>query len=90
RPAFRPYVSDDIAGVEIGGALKNVIAIAAGIVTGRGLGENARAALITRGVAEMARYGRARGARSETLMGLSGLGDLILTCSSAHSRNTSL
>ncbi|MFY0099991.1 hypothetical protein ABTQ08_21235, partial [Acinetobacter baumannii] len=67
RPAFRPYVSDDIAGVEIGGALKNVIAIAAGIVTGRGLGENARAALITRGVAEMARYGRARGARSETL-----------------------
>ncbi|MBN9524564.1 MAG: NAD(P)-dependent glycerol-3-phosphate dehydrogenase [Alphaproteobacteria bacterium] len=90
RPAFRPYVSDDVVGVEIGGALKNVIAIAAGIVTGRGLGENARAALITRGVAEMARYGRARGARAETLMGLSGLGDLILTCSSAHSRNTSL
>lgn len=90
RPAFRPYVSDDVIGVEIGGALKNVIAIAAGIVTGRGLGENARAALITRGVAEMARYGRARGARPETLMGLSGLGDLILTCSSARSRNTSL
>lgn len=90
RPAFRPYVSDDVVGVEIGGALKNVIAIAAGIVTGRGLGENARAALITRGVAEMARYGRARGARPETLMGLSGLGDLILTCSSARSRNTSL
>lgn len=90
RPAFRPYVSDDVAGVEIGGALKNVIAIAAGIVTGRGLGENARAALITRGVAEMARYGRLRGARPETLMGLSGLGDLILTCSSPRSRNTSL
>ncbi len=90
RPAFRPYVTGDVIGVEIGGALKNVIAIAAGIVTGRGLGENARAALITRAVAEMARYGRARGARPETLMGLSGLGDLMLTCSSPRSRNTSL
>ncbi len=89
-PAFRPYPSDDLLGVELGGALKNVIAIAAGIVTGRGLGENARAALLTRGLAEMARLAEAEGARRATLMGLSGLGDLVLTATSLASRNTSL
>jgi glycerol-3-phosphate dehydrogenase (NAD(P)+) len=87
---FRPYVSDDPAGVEIGGAVKNVIAIACGIVVGRGLGENARAALLTRGLAEMTRLGLAKGARAETFMGLSGLGDLALTCGSPQSRNLSL
>ena len=87
-PAFRLYPSDDLLGVELGGALKNVVAIAAGAVTGRGLGENARAALITRGLAEMARLGEALGARRETLMGLSGLGDLLLTATSLTSRNT--
>jgi glycerol-3-phosphate dehydrogenase (NAD(P)+) len=89
-PAFRPYPSDDLPGVELGGALKNVVAIAAGIVLGRGLGENARAALVTRGLAEMARLAEALGARRATLMGLSGLGDLVLTATSLASRNTSL
>jgi glycerol-3-phosphate dehydrogenase (NAD(P)+) len=84
---FRPYHSTDVRGVEIGGAAKNVLAIAAGIVTGRGLGASAVAALTTRGFAELVRFGRAYGARPETLMGLSGLGDLMLTCSSPQSRN---
>jgi glycerol-3-phosphate dehydrogenase (NAD(P)+) len=87
---FRPYLSDDVIGVEIGGAVKNVIAIACGIVIGRGLGENARAALITRGLAEVVRLARAKGGRPETAMGLSGLGDLTLTCCGAQSRNYSL
>lgn len=87
--SFRPYHSDDVAGAEIGGAVKNVLAIACGIVEGRGLGENARAALITRGLAEMTRLARARGGRAETLMGLAGLGDLTLTCASRTSRNYS-
>jgi glycerol-3-phosphate dehydrogenase (NAD(P)+) len=86
---FRPYHSTDMRGVEIGGAAKNVLAIAAGIVSGRGLGASAAAALTTRGFAELIRFGRACGAQPETLMGLSGLGDLILTCSSAQSRNFS-
>lgn len=86
---FRPYLSDDIIGAQIGGALKNIIAIACGIAFGRQLGENARAALITRGYAEMVRLCLAKGGKQETLMGLSGIGDLILTCSSVHSRNTS-
>lgn len=89
-PAFRPYVSSDVVGAEIGGAVKNVLAIACGVVDGAGLGQNARAALIARGFAEMARFGLARGARAETLTGLCGLGDLVLTCSSASSRNYSL
>jgi glycerol-3-phosphate dehydrogenase (NAD(P)+) len=87
---FRPYHSTDVRGVEIGGAAKNVLAIAAGIVAGRGLGASAAAALTTRGFAELIRFGRAYAARVETLTGLSGLGDLILTCSSAQSRNFSL
>jgi glycerol-3-phosphate dehydrogenase (NAD(P)+) len=87
---FRPYHSTDVRGVEIGGAAKNVLAIAAGIVQGRRLGASATAALVTRGFAELARFGRALGARTETLTGLSGLGDLILTCSSPQSRNFSL
>ncbi len=87
---FRPYLSDDPVGAEIGGAVKNVIAIACGIVAGRRLGDNARAALITRGLAEMVRLGVAKGGRPETLMGLSGLGDLTLTCSALQSRNFSL
>jgi glycerol-3-phosphate dehydrogenase (NAD(P)+) len=87
---FRPYVSRDIIGAQIGGAVKNVLAIACGVVTGRRLGYNTRAALITRGLAEMTRLGRALGADSQTLMGLSGLGDLVLTCSSEQSRNMSL
>jgi glycerol-3-phosphate dehydrogenase (NAD(P)+) len=86
---LRPYHSTDVRGVEIGGAAKNVLAIAAGIVAGRGLGASAAAALVTRGFAELVRFGRAFGARGETLAGLSGLGDLILTCSSAQSRNYS-
>jgi glycerol-3-phosphate dehydrogenase (NAD(P)+) len=86
-PSFRVYWTDDMTGVEIGGAVKNVLAIAAGIVAGRGLGENARAALITRGLAELARLGEAEGARRETLMGLSGLGDLVLSACSLTSRN---
>ena len=90
RPGFRTYLSDDVIGAEIGGAVKNVLAIACGVVEGRGLGQNARAALISRGFAEMSRFGLARGARIETLAGLSGLGDLVLTCSSANSRNFSL
>ncbi len=89
-PSFRPYWSDDVLGAEIGGAVKNVLAIACGVVDGAGLGLNARAALIARGFAEMQRYGLARGARAETLAGLSGLGDLVLTCSSENSRNFSL
>jgi len=90
QPAFRIYVSDDVAGAEIGGAVKNVLAIACGVVEGRGLGQNARAALIGRGFAEMTRFGLAFGAKRETLAGLSGLGDLVLTCSSTSSRNYSL
>ena len=89
-PAFRPYLSDDLIGAEVGGAVKNVLAIACGIAHGRALGENARAALITRGFAEMVRFGEAKGARRDTLRGLCGLGDLILTCSSLQSRNMSL
>jgi len=87
---FRPYLSDDIIGAEIGGAIKNVLAIACGIVAGKGLGESARAAVTARGFAEMSRLGAALGAQVETLGGLSGLGDLILTCSSTQSRNFSL
>ncbi len=90
RPEFRIYISDDVAGAEVGGAVKNVLAIACGVVEGRGLGENARAALIARGFAEMTRFGVALGARRETLAGLAGLGDLVLTCSSTSSRNYSL
>ena len=90
RPAFRIYLSDDVAGAEIGGAVKNVLAIACGVVDGKGLGQNARAALIARGFAEMTRFGLANGAKRETLAGLSGLGDLVLTCSSTSSRNFSL
>jgi glycerol-3-phosphate dehydrogenase (NAD(P)+) len=90
RPWFRPYLSDDVVGAEIGGAVKNVLAIACGVVEGRRLGQNARSALISRGFAEMTRFGLARGARPETLAGLSGLGDLVLTCSSTSSRNFSL
>ena len=90
RPTFRPYYSDDIIGAEIGGSVKNVLAIACGVVDGLGLGQNARAALIARGYAEMLRFGEALGARAETLAGLCGLGDLVLTCSSTSSRNFSL
>lgn len=89
-PAFRTYGSSDVTGAEIGGAVKNVLAIACGVVEGAGLGLNARAALIARGFAEMTRFGIARGGRPETLAGLSGLGDLVLTCSSTNSRNFSL
>ncbi len=87
RPAFRLYHTDDLRGVEIGGAAKNVLAIACGVAAGMDLGASAAAALIARGFAELGRFGRASGARPETLMGLSGLGDLVLTCSSAQSRN---
>jgi glycerol-3-phosphate dehydrogenase (NAD(P)+) len=87
--SFRPYHSTDIRGVEIGGSTKNVLAIASGIVTGRGLGASAAAALTTRGFAELVRFGTAFGAKTATMMGLSGLGDLILTCSSPQSRNFS-
>ncbi len=90
RPALRPYITDDRIGCEIGGAVKNVLAIACGVVIGAGLGESARAAVIARGFAEMTRYGVARGGRAETLAGLSGLGDLVLTCSSTLSRNMRL
>ncbi|MBI2717181.1 MAG: NAD(P)-dependent glycerol-3-phosphate dehydrogenase [Rhizobiales bacterium] len=86
-PAFRIYNSDDVLGVEVGGALKNVLAIACGISDGRGLGDSARAALTTRGFAELMRFGRKLGAKPETLIGLSGLGDLLLTCASPQSRN---
>jgi glycerol-3-phosphate dehydrogenase (NAD(P)+) len=87
NPTFRPYAETDVIGVEVGGAVKNVLAIAAGIVAGRGLGASALAALVARGFAELRRLGEALGARAETLMGLSGLGDLVLTCSGAQSRN---
>jgi glycerol-3-phosphate dehydrogenase (NAD(P)+) len=86
-PNLRAYTTDDVVGVELGGAVKNVLAIAAGISDGLGFGANARAALITRGLAEMVRLGRLTGARSETLMGLAGLGDLVLTCTDDQSRN---
>jgi len=86
-PAFRLYASDDVVGVALGGAMKNVLAIAAGAVTGAGLGLNARAAVISRGLAELRRLGRAIGARDETLAGLSGLGDLVLSCTDETSRN---
>jgi glycerol-3-phosphate dehydrogenase (NAD(P)+) len=89
-PTFRVYHTTDVRGVEIGGAAKNVLAIAAGIVAGQNLGSSAQAALTTRGFAELVRLGRAFGAKPETLMGLSGLGDLILTCSSPQSRNYAL
>jgi len=89
-PTFRPYVADDLIGAEIGGAVKNVIAIACGVAEGRQLGDGARAALITRGFAELTRLGLAMGAKAETLSGLCGLGDLVLTCASLTSRNTSL
>jgi glycerol-3-phosphate dehydrogenase (NAD(P)+) len=90
RPFFRPYLSDDVVGAEVGGAVKNVLAIACGVVEGLGLGLNARASLISRGFAEMSRFGLAKGAKPETLAGLSGLGDLVLTCSSPNSRNFTL
>jgi glycerol-3-phosphate dehydrogenase (NAD(P)+) len=89
-PSFRPYASEDVVGAEIGGAVKNVLAVACGVVEGAGLGQNARAAVIARGFAEMTRFGLARGAKVATLSGLSGLGDLVLTCSSTSSRNFSL
>lgn len=85
--SFRIYVQDDVLGVEYGGALKNVIALAAGVLDGLGSGDNTKAALMTRGIAEIARLGVARGAKAETFAGLSGVGDLIVTCSSMHSRN---
>lgn len=87
QPRFRVYTHDDVLGVELGGALKNVIAIAAGISDGMGFGDNTRAALITRGLAEIVRLGTAMGARRDTFMGLSGMGDLVVTTSSPHSRN---
>ncbi len=90
RPHFRPYFSNDVIGAEIGGVLKNVLAIACGAARGAKLGENAQAALLSRGFAEMMRFGLAKGARAETLSGLSGLGDLVLTCASTQSRNFSL
>ncbi|MBL4800909.1 MAG: NAD(P)-dependent glycerol-3-phosphate dehydrogenase [Emcibacter sp.] len=90
QATFRPYLSRDVVGAEVGGAVKNVLAVACGIVAGMELGENARAALITRGLAEMVRFGEALGAKAETMIGLCGLGDLILTCSSPQSRNMSL
>jgi len=89
-PAFRPYASTDLIGAQLGGAVKNVLAIACGIVAGRALGQSARSALTCRGFAELTRFALAHGAKIETLGGLSGLGDLILTCSSQHSRNMSL
>lgn len=89
-PAFRPYLADDMIGAEAGGALKNVLAIACGIVEGRALGRSAHAAVITRGFAEMTRVAEALGGRAETVAGLCGLGDLVLTCSSPQSRNMSV
>lgn len=88
--SLRPYLTDDVVGTQIGGAIKNVLAVACGIVEGKGLGDNGRAALITRGLSEMARLGAALGGRAETLMGLSGLGDLVLTCTGSQSRNMTL
>ena len=90
RPALRPYYSDDLVGAEVGGAVKNVLAIACGVVEGLRLGQNARAALIARGYAEMQRFGEALGAQRATLAGLCGLGDIVLTCSSPSSRNFAL
>ena len=87
NPVFRVYTSPDILGIELGGSLKNVIALAAGIADGLGYGDNTKAALITRGIAEITRLGIAMGARAETFYGLSGIGDLIVTCASMHSRN---
>lgn len=87
---LRPYLSDDIVGTQIGGAIKNVLAVACGIVEGRGFGDNARAAIITRGLSEMTRLGGVLGGKIETFMGLSGIGDLVLTCTGAQSRNMSL
>ncbi|MEM7425678.1 MAG: NAD(P)H-dependent glycerol-3-phosphate dehydrogenase [Pseudomonadota bacterium] len=89
-PSFRPYLSGDVTGAQVGGSVKNVLAIACGIVEGKGFGASARAALTARGFAELQRFGVALGAKPETLAGLSGLGDLILTCNSAQSRNMSL
>jgi glycerol-3-phosphate dehydrogenase (NAD(P)+) len=89
-PAFRVYTSDDLIGVELGGTLKNIIAVAAGILDGMGLGDNSKAALMTRGLAEITRLGTALGANAETFSGLSGVGDLIVTCASRHSRNRSV
>ncbi|MEQ9555542.1 MAG: NAD(P)H-dependent glycerol-3-phosphate dehydrogenase [Rhodospirillales bacterium] len=89
-PRFRPYRSEDPIGAEVGGAVKNILAIACGIVQGRGMGDNTRAALITRGLAEIVRLGLAKGAQAETLMGLCGIGDLTLTCNALQSRNFSL
>jgi glycerol-3-phosphate dehydrogenase (NAD(P)+) len=86
-PVFRAYTSDDVIGVEVGGAVKNILAIAAGIADGLGFGANTRAALVTRGLAEMMRFGEVLGGRRETLMGLAGLGDLVLTCTDDQSRN---
>lgn len=88
--AFRVYTSDDVIGVELGGTLKNIIAVAAGILDGMGLGDNSKAALMTRGLAEITRLGTALGANPETFSGLSGVGDLIVTCASRHSRNRSV
>lgn len=87
NPRFRVYTSSDVIGVELGGALKNVLALAAGVCDGMGFGDNTKAALMTRGIAEMARLGAALGGRPETFSGLSGIGDLIVTCTSRHSRN---
>jgi glycerol-3-phosphate dehydrogenase (NAD(P)+) len=84
---LRIYVNDDVPGVELGGALKNIIALCAGILDGMGLGDNVKAALMTRGLAEIARLGVAMGAHTSTFAGLSGMGDLIVTCTSMHSRN---
>jgi len=89
-PTFRPYLSEDVIGAEVGGAVKNVLAIGCGMADGKGLGANARAALLTRGLAEIVRLAVARGGKPETLMGLSGLGDLVLTATSLQSRNYSL
>ena len=86
-PSFRVYTSDDVMGVEVGGAVKNIIALASGILAGLELGDNARAALMTRGLSEMRRLGLALGARAETFAGLTGMGDMIVTCTSLHSRN---
>jgi glycerol-3-phosphate dehydrogenase (NAD(P)+) len=89
-PEFRVYTNDDVTGVELGGSLKNVMAVATGICEGLGLGFNSRAALITRGLAEMTRLGTSLGARSETFAGLAGIGDLVLTCTGSLSRNRAL
>lgn len=89
-PSFRAYTSDDVAGIELGGALKNIFALAAGVSDGLGLGDNAKAALVTRALAELVRLGTALGGRAETFHGLSGIGDLIVTCFSRHSRNRSV